>query len=807
MKKLTKTLALFSLLASLTFAAEKTDAMLFGEIKSVKSGEHIPFADILVKGTNLGTAADATGHFKLAHLPLGTFTIEARAMGYKSQSKEVTFEKDKAVTLFYELEDDILDLERVVVLSTRTKHFVKDTPVRTEVISIREIENKNASNLFEALENIPGIRVEQQCQYCNFSMVRMQGLGAEHTQVLINGQPSYSGLAGVYGLQQIGTADVDRIEIVKGAGSALYGSSAVAGAINIVTRDPSYIPTSKIGVQFGSYNTNVFVISSSMRSESGKVGLNIFAQQVTGDAIDETGEGTTLETVKKPDGISDRVASNLANAGFNLFLFNPFTSGDKLVFRGKMINEKREGGTVNDDYYRNPLTDGTENIRTDRYETGLDYSRPIGSDAELNISLAYTRHKRVATNDSYLGDYMATHNDSVPDLREMRPYLASENAITGTATFMKPLGKHNLLVGTQVYFNNLNESGMYVVVDEESAWLGSSYRSTSDKSAREFGFFVQDEFIFNPMLSIVPGIRFDQHQSREEYFANKKVFNTNFPATDFSESSVNPRLALKLSPTDKIALRVNIGTGFRAPYGFSEDLHLCSGSPRVWKSSELNPERSLSANFSADYYGVKSTFSVNVFHTELKDKIGFTDADKSVAALGYDYQWKNIDDAFVQGIELSANTFLTTDLELGADFTFNQGEYRHIREDWEGSAYEADSKYISRFPMSTGNIQADYSPGSWLFSLSGNLQGSMYIDYVNEDIDDTAGDLTKIKKTDPFILINGKISKEFGPLQLYAGVDNMLDLIQDEKHLDDAAFMYAPVFGRMFYSGLSYEIK
>ena len=101
------------------------------------------------------------------------------------------------------------------------------------------ITKKNAQNLYEALEGVPGIRVEQQCQFCNFSEVRMQGLGAEHTQVLIDGEPIYSGLAGVYGLQQIGTNDIDRLEVVKGAGSALYGSSAVAGAINIISKEPT----------------------------------------------------------------------------------------------------------------------------------------------------------------------------------------------------------------------------------------------------------------------------------------------------------------------------------------------------------------------------------------------------------------------------------------------------------------------------------------------------------------------------------------------------------------------------------------
>jgi outer membrane receptor for ferrienterochelin and colicins len=108
---------------------EKTDAMLFGDVKSAVTNEHIPYANILVKGTKLGTSADGTGHFKFVNLPLGKLTIIAKAVGYKPQEKEVVMEKDKAVTLFFELEEAILNMGQVVVTGTRTEHFIKDVPV------------------------------------------------------------------------------------------------------------------------------------------------------------------------------------------------------------------------------------------------------------------------------------------------------------------------------------------------------------------------------------------------------------------------------------------------------------------------------------------------------------------------------------------------------------------------------------------------------------------------------------------------------------------------------------------------------
>lgn len=759
--------------------------------------------NIILKETAIGTTTNKDGYYQLTNLPRGNFVLKASYIGYKSQEVKVKLRGNKINKINFDLEEAALNLEETVVTGTRTKHYIKDVPVRTEVITRREIENKNASNLYQALEGTPGIRVEQQCQYCNFSMVRMQGLGAEHTQVLIDGQPIYSGLAGVYGLQQMGTVDISQIEVIKGAGSALYGSSAVAGAINIVTKEPSFEPSSKIDIQFGNYNTNKYDFSSSLRNEKGNIALNVFAQKLTEDAIDETGSGIGKNEVKNKDGISDRVATNLINAGFGLFINDAFFYEDKLILRGKAVSEKRQGGIIINDYFKNPFTEGTENIATNRYEAQFNYEKIIGKNSKLIFSLAYANHNREATNDTYLSDYMATHNDSVPDVRNMRPYLAEENSLTSTLTFSTTLDNHNVLIGFQGFYDNLEESGMYVVVDPESNYLGQSYKSVGNKSAKEFGAFLQDEWGVNEKLMLVPGIRIDFHDSGEEYTSDRQVFDSAFPKTSFNKTSVNPRLAIKYDVLEKIILRANIGTGFRAPYGFSEDLHLCSGSPRVWKSSDLKPETSLSYNFSTDYYGEYVRISANIFRTDLKDKIEFTDADPNVAALGYDYQWKNIDNAFVQGIELSVQAIPAENFDIGIDASFNQGKYKNAREDWIGTQYEGISQYIPRFPSTTGNLKIEYNPKEWSFSLIGNFQGSMYIDYYSEDPDYES----KIKKTEPFIIFNARVSKRLNNFRIYAGINNIFNYIQDERHLDDAAFMYAPVYGTIFYGGISVEIK
>lgn len=786
---------------------QKTDAMLFGDVKSKETNTHIPYSTIFVKGTNLGTIADSSGHFILPHLPEGKTTVIAQAVGYKAKEAEVFMMKNEAVTLFFELEEDILQLDQFVVTGTRTQRSVKDVPVRTEIIGIREIENKNACNIYQALEGTPGVRVENQCQSCNFTMVRMQGLGAEHTQILINGQPIYSGLAGVFGLQQMSTIDIGQIEVVKGAGSALYGSGAVAGAINIVTKEPAMEPSATIDVQFGNHNTNRYGITSSMRNKKGNIGVNIFAQRLTEDAIDQTGEGLIRSEVKGKDNYTDRVDAKLTTLGFALYFDNAFFKNDKLILRGKAISEFRSGGFMEDDTYKNPYTEGTEQIFTDRYETQLSYTKKIRTRSEINLSVAYVSHKRNATNDTFLTDYMSLHNDSTPDVRDMRPYLADENSVNATFTFETIHRRHRLLFGAQGNYLNLEESGMYMIVDPESEYLGMSYKSVSKKSGGEFGLFFQDEWVAMTNLTVIAGLRFDSHNSGEQFAADEVVFQSEtFPKTSFSETSLNPRVALKYDFTDKLAMRASVGTGYRAPFGFSEELHLCSGSPRVWKSSDLEAETSVSYNVSADYYSKNTRTSINFFRTRLNNKIGFTEADPDVSALGYDYQWRNIDDAVVQGVELSFLANVTRNLDLGVDLTFNYGAYENPREDWVGTEYESVSRYISRFPVSTGNLKVEYRPGTLILALFGNYQGNLYIDYYNLDVDPEIGDLSKIKKTDPFMLFNAKVSKQVNQFRLYAGVNNIFNYLQDERHLDDAAFMYAPIYGTMVYGGVSFTI-
>jgi len=761
-----------------------------GTVTEVETGLPVPYASVQIEGTHMGSKADSTGRFIIRHVAAGTHNLLVSSVGYHPSTIAVKVSPASQNRIDPALSATQIETGGVVVTATRTPRYIKNVPVHTEVITKATIEDKAAHNIFEALDGEAGVRVEQQCQGCNFSILRMQGLGADHTQFLIDGQPVYSGLAAVYGLQQMSTADVDQIEIVKGAGSALYGSNAIAGAINVISTVPNKTE-GNIGIELGEHGTNKYDISAAARNRN--LGIFLFAQQSEQDEIDETGDINAPGGVDDPDGWLDRVRAASKNLGFNLFLDNVLKN-DRIIFRGRLIDEIRQGGWLTDNQFQNPFAPGTERILTDRYTAQMDYHIWLRGGAEFDISFSYTSHKRDATNDTFLSDYEETFGDPPPvDL--LRPYIADEDLFIANLNIIQPLGEsHRLLAGGQYRHDNLEESGMYLDADLEQA-----YSSTSKKKAHEIGVYVQDEFTVNDKLEVVGGLRFDYHTSEDEFRGSGDVLAEGLEPLEYDESTFNPRFSIKFSPAADFILRGSVGSGYRVPYGFSEDLHLCSGSPRVYKGGNLKPEKSFSYSVAADYTTTSITASLNLYRTELKDAIAFTDADEKVIDLGYTYQWENIDDAYVMGIEFSGSMALSERLVLGARGEIFEGKYDNPRDDWIGTEFEERSRNISRYPELAGGLKLDYSLNDWNLIVDGDFKGKMYIDLTEPaDPEDV-----KIHETESFAVFNAKLSREFSNrYTFYLGAKNLADYTQEKKHIDDAAFMYAPVYGRIVYGGV-----
>jgi len=248
----------------------------------VSKGEHLPFVSVTVKGTTIGTATDESGHFLLVNLPEGKLTVKAQAVGYKPSEKEFTVKRGETKELIFDLQEDVLGLEEVVVTGDRNEKNRRESSVIVNTITPKLFNTTNAVTLSEGLNFSPGVRMENDCQNCGFNQVRMNGMEGPYSQILINGRPVFSGLAGVYGLELIPSNMLERIEIVRGGGSALYGSNAIAGTINLILRDPirnsyefgltggrSGIGQDGSGSDAGDYsvNGNTSVVSTTIKAE------------------------------------------------------------------------------------------------------------------------------------------------------------------------------------------------------------------------------------------------------------------------------------------------------------------------------------------------------------------------------------------------------------------------------------------------------------------------------------------------------------------------------------------------------------
>ena len=155
-------------------------------------------------------------------------------------SSFVTMSQNQYSDSLRTLPDSLKEIEEITVTGSRVAQSKKNSVISVSTLDQKLFRAISASSISDALKFSPGIRMETNCQTCNYTQVRMNGLGGSYSQILINGRPLFSSLMGLYGLEQIPTNIVDRIEVVNGGGSVLYGSNAIAGTINIITKHPEY---------------------------------------------------------------------------------------------------------------------------------------------------------------------------------------------------------------------------------------------------------------------------------------------------------------------------------------------------------------------------------------------------------------------------------------------------------------------------------------------------------------------------------------------------------------------------------------
>ncbi len=686
--------------------------------------------------------------------------------------------------------NEVVELERVNVVSTgtRTERLRHEVPVRTEVLLQEDMHLRATFNFSQAVELLNGLRVESNCQNCNTSEVQLLGLSGAYNQILFDGLPLLSSLGGVYGVEQIPAAFVDRLEVVKGGGSSLYGAGAVAGVINLIPAAPRRSGGFfQAGLEVQASEPLYFADGrADFVSPSGALGLSLVAQGSRNDAIDFNGDGYSEITEKAQ-----------AVAGFQLWL-TP-TPRTQLRANYHYTTEDRRGGNRLDQPAY--LANIAEALATKYHRGGLVLDQTVNPDFDFRLGYAFAYIER----DSFyggLGDVITDPNAPGYDAGELDPFTPGSAAEASYAQYgytENPLhyfdsqfnwrtGDHAVAFGVQ----HKRES----VRDENRNLPGDTLRVTADDRFHNTGLFAQDEWTVSPSFDLVLGARLDKSSALDDV-----VFS--------------PRIAAAWAATDRVKLRAGLTTGFRAPEVFSEDLHvdtLGAEQVRIRNAAGLVEESAVTylAGFEWQDRTVQPRwlFDATASVTDIKDTflIGEvqTDGDGSL------YQERaNASGSRIGGFEANLAYQPGLDLRITAGLSYYRSRYAQaevIFDDTpDGGTTVITTRNYLKTPNWGGVLQAVWTPVPELnVFLGAKYTGRM--DVLNNN----TGTLNRI--TDFWVLDLG-LTRHFElrtgrHIDVSLGVRNLLD--QRQKDLEsgpdrDSDYVYGPRFARAFYLAAKYE--
>ncbi len=741
-------------------APRKSDANLYGHVVDRRTGEHLPYATLALQGTTIGTTTDATGHYFFKNLPVGEFTVEVRALGYAPARQTVAIEPGQTAELNFEVEESRITVDEVVVSANRNATKRREAPALVNILTPELFEVANASCLAQGLSFQPGVRVEDDCQNCGFTQVRINGLDGHYSQILVDSHPVFSALTGVYGLEQIPANMIERVEVMRGGGSALYGSSAIGGTINVITRDPlrnsaqaSHTLTALGGSS--SYD-NVTSLNASLVTDSGKAGLYVFGQNRHRSGYDHDG-----------DGFTEIPALQSISAGFRSFLRTGTYSRLTLQYNG--VQEYRRGG----DRLDRPPHEALIAEQTDHTINGGSLSFDASSSDYRNRTSLYASFQNTDRK-----SYYGSHED--PKAYGTTHDLTVAAGAQYVRTFKRLLFlPSELTLGAEYSFDDLEDHSI-------------GYDHHTAQTVHIVSAYLQNEWK-NDKWSLLVGGRLDKHNLIDHLI-------------------LSPRANVRFNPTPQVSFRVSYAGGFRAPQAFDEDMHIAivgGERVRIRLADDLREERSHSVSVSADLYrsfgSVETNLIVEGFYTSLDDvfalrELDLPDTDGSTVKERY-----NGSGARVMGINIEARAALTRWLELQAGITLQQSRYKRP-EQWSDNPLVPAERKMFRTPDTYGYFTATLTPVRGLTAaLSGTYTGRMLVQHM-------AGSGTSIDRavtTPRFFDMNAKLSydfriyKEIG-LQLYVGVQNLFNAYQDDfdRGVDrDSGYVYGPSLPRSWFVG------
>lgn len=781
--KISALMTLLLMISNVVYASKNEQkASISGIVKH--NSEPVPYAVVIISNTTLGTVANAAGEFELNELPTGQFTIKAQSMGYKPEEKTITLKSGPNKSIEFMLEEDAFGLDQVVVTADRNEQTRRTASTIVNRLTNQTMKNVQPIVVSDALSYVPGLRTETNCQNCGMVQVRMNGLEGHYSQILINSRPIFSGLVSVYGLELIPTAMIERVEVTRGGGSALYGSNAIAGSINIITKDPiqnSYaaeLQSGAIGVGLDgteSVSETAARFNASMVSDNKKTGMALFGSLRERDPFDVNG-----------DDFSELM--QLKNLAFGTRLYHRPSYRSKVVFDFFRIDEERRGGNRFDELYH--MADLTEAVEHKITTGAVNYEYFMGQTSHLSVFASAQDVDRA----SYYGA-----NQSLTD-------YGQTDGLTYTigSQFKSDFGFNSLLAGIELVGDQLKDQKLGYPDYDKPIW--DDDKITGFEQAPNTTVANQDKTIYGAfmqynrrigVLKLSGGFRYDIYDIKDN------VHGTG----DCEGNVISPRFNVLWDVLPNLQARASYSQGYRAPQIFDEDLHISASATRqvIHKNTEgLEVETSHSYMASLDYNQQFGPFNFSLlaegFHTYLDNAFVAIPGDVIDGTVTY-LRTNAPDGAYVQGVNFESTVSYFNALTLNAGFTVQRSKYKEPQ--------ELGTTDFLRTPDHYGFFTLNWQAGHHLNLIAtGQYTGKMPIAYYDQSItdDDYEGEL---RHTPQFFDFGIKAEYEINiaglPVELFAGVKNLFNSFQDDFETGverDPTYIYGPALPRTVYGGI-----
>jgi outer membrane receptor for ferrienterochelin and colicins len=660
-------------------------------------------------------------------------------------------------------------ISEIVVTGTKTFKRKTESSVIVNIMDSKTLNNLQVCNLSEGLKFQPGLRIETDCQTCNYTQLRMNGLQGGYSQILINGRPIFSPMMGLYGMEQLPVNMIERIEVVRGGGSSLYGSSAIGGTVNVITKLPK-----KSGYEINTFyqsvngNANDFNLNgnATLVTKDKNAGLSLFVNKRNRDYLDVNG-----------DNFSE--LPKLENNAFGMNAFYLPKENQKLEVSVSHLREYRFGGEMKD--ISPHLTMQSEERKHSIWLGSLDYQINFNQDkSTLILYSAFQNTDRT--------HYTGIYPDSTA---EIQSHLANPPYGNSLARTLQGGFQVNHRLDQFFKTKNVLTFGMEYISDQVNDEI-KTYNYKVNQHTKDLGSFIQSDWDITPQLNLLSGIRLDHHN-----LVDNLIWS--------------PRLALLYKFKNNTQFRISYGSGFRAPQAFDSDLHIAfagGGVSRVQLSRQLNEENSQSLSTSINYdkasYKFIAGFTLEAFYTHLRNAFVLQNIGQD--SFGEIFEKRNGNGASVRGVTLELRANYNKMIQIETGFTLQNSLFENEVEYVIGLP---STREFLRTPNQYGFANLNYTPNSnWTINLNYVYTGKMKLVHFG-GADNFANDA--MLESPSFSEFNTKIAYNFpveklkNNIEIYGGVKNIFNAYQNDFDLGknrDSNYIYGPNAPRTFFVGL-----